>query len=71
MGRTEDRNSIRDVIEAMETIKSYCATGECKECIFSRPSLLFKHDVRLCYFADYTAIPSDWELSELKEKYNA
>lgn len=71
MSRTEDHNSIKNVLKAMETIKNYCAAGKCEGCIFSRPSLLIGNNLTLCYFADFTTIPSNWEIPESKEKNNA
>lgn len=62
MSRAEDHDSIRKVLEAAETIKNYCAAGECEGCMFSRPSPLFGDDILHCHLIDDNTIPSHWEL---------
>lgn len=64
MGRTEDRDFIRNVLEAAETIKRYCAAGECEGCMFSRPSPLLGDDLLHCHLVDDDTLPSHWELPE-------
>lgn len=64
MSRAKDRNSIKSVLEAAETIKRYCAAGECEDCMFSRTSPLFGDDILHCHLVDDDTLPSHWEIPE-------